>query len=141
MQFNTPLRYPGGKGKLTEYIKLVFVENELFDGNYVEPYAGGAGIALTLLLHNYASCIHLNDLNKSVYAFWHSVLNEPDALCKAIRDVKVDMDEWHRLKAIQKCPEEHSLLELGFSTFFLFSHRLYCTQSYEYCEKGYDPPI
>jgi len=119
MQFSTPLRYPGGKGKLTEYLKLVFVENDLLGGNYVEPYAGGAGIALTLLLHNYASCIHLNDLNKSVYAFWHSVLNEPDALCKAISDVRINMDEWNRQKAIQKAPDEHSLLELGFSTFFL----------------------
>lgn len=119
MQFNTPLRYPGGKGKLTDFIKLIFEQNDLLDGHYVEPYAGGAGIALTLLLHSYASCIHLNDLNSAVYAFWHSVLHEPEALCKAIHDVKVNMKEWHRQKAILNDPVNHTQLELGFSTFFL----------------------
>lgn len=119
MQFNTPLRYPGGKGKLTDFIKLLFEENELLDGHYVEPYAGGAGIALNLLLHNYASCIHLNDLNSAVYSFWHSVLHEPEVLCRQIRDVKVNMDEWYKQKAILNDPVNHTQLELGFSTFFL----------------------
>ena len=119
MQFNTPLRYPGGKGKLTDFIKMVFEQNNLLDGHYVEPYAGGAGVALTLLLHSYASCIHLNDLDPAVHAFWHSVLNEPDALCALIKDAKLDMSEWHRQKAILSRSVEHSTLELGFATFFL----------------------
>lgn len=118
-KFTTPLRYPGGKGKLTEFIKLVFVENNLISGHYVEPYAGGSGIALNLLFHEYVSKIHLNDLNRAVYAFWHTALNEPEALCKAIRDVDITMDEWHRQKAIFSTPSNHSLLELGFATFFL----------------------
>lgn len=119
MRFNTPLRYPGGKGKLTPYIKLIFEQNDLQNGHYVEPYAGGAGIALNLLTQGYASCIHLNDLNASVYAFWHSVINHPEELCKNIRDVKVTMDEWNRQKAILKDPLNHSLVDIGFSTFFL----------------------
>lgn len=119
MQFNTPLRYPGGKGKLTDFIKLTFETNELLDGHYVEPYAGGAGIAFNLLLHGYVSCIHLNDLNQSVYSFWHSAINAPEELCKLISDTPVTMDEWYRQKAIQKSPANHSQLELGFSTFFL----------------------
>lgn len=119
MRFNTPLRYPGGKGKLTNFIKLIFEQNDLLDGHYVEPYAGGAGIALTLLLHSYASRVHLNDLNPAVYSFWHSVINQPDELCRRIRDVKVSMKEWHRQKEILANPTGHSHLELGFSTFFM----------------------
>lgn len=119
MQFNTPLRYPGGKGKLTGFLRLVFEQNGLMDGHYVEPYAGGAGIALSLLLHSYASCIHLNDLNPAVHAFWESVLNHPEELCKLIKDVDVTMDEWYRQKAILSSPYEHSNIELGFATFFL----------------------
>jgi DNA adenine methylase len=119
MKFNTPLRYPGGKGKLTDFLKMIFEQNDLLDGHYVEPYAGGAGIALNLLTHSYASCIHLNDLNPAVFAFWQSVINQPEELCKAIRDVEVTIDEWHRQKAILKNPEGHSPLEIGFSTFFL----------------------
>jgi DNA adenine methylase len=119
MQFNTPLRYPGGKGKLTDFIKLVFEQNDLLDGNYAEPYAGGAGVAITLLVHSYASRIHLNDLNLSVYSFWKSVLDQPDELCRKIRSVRVTMAEWRRQKAIQDDPRSRTTLDLGFSTFFL----------------------
>ena len=119
MRFNTPLRYPGGKGKLTPYLKLIFEQNDLLDGHYVEPYAGGAGIALNLLVEGYASCIHLNDLNTSVFAFWHSVINHSEELCKNIRDVKITIDEWNKQKAVLKDPSNHSLVDIGFSTFFL----------------------
>lgn len=119
MSFSTPLRYPGGKGKLTDFIKLVFIENDLINGHYIEPYAGGSGIALNLLMDGYVSCIHINDLNKAVFAFWHSVLNDPDALCRRIRDTQVCMDEWHQQKSVIKKPNNHSLLDLGFATFFL----------------------
>ena len=119
MRFNTPLRYPGGKGKLTPYLKLIFEQNDLLDGHYVEPYAGGAGIALNLLVEGYASCIHLNDLNTSVFALWHSVINHSEELCKNIRDVKITIEEWNKQKTVLKDPSNHSLVDIGFSTFFL----------------------
>ncbi|SBV91452.1 D12 class N6 adenine-specific DNA methyltransferase [uncultured Desulfovibrio sp.] len=119
MQFSTPLRYPGGKGKLTEFLKYVVSGNNLIGCDYVEPYAGGAGIAINLLLHGYARHIHLNDLNASVYSFWHSVVHYPDELCRLICDTPVTMDEWHKQKSIQANHQNHSQLEIGFSTFFL----------------------
>ncbi len=119
MRFNTPLRYPGGKGKLIEFMKLVFEQNDLLDGNYVEAYAGGAAIAMTMLVHSYASRVYLNDLNSSVYAFWRSVIEQPDELCQAISDVKITMDEWYKQKAVQQDMANHTPLEIGFSTFFL----------------------
>jgi DNA adenine methylase len=69
----TPLRYPGGKGKLAAYVKRLMKLNGLLDGEYVEPYAGGAAIALELLFHEYVSCIHINDVSRPVYTFWRSV--------------------------------------------------------------------
>jgi DNA adenine methylase len=119
MRFNTPLRYPGGKGKLTDYLCQIFEENRLTDGHYVEPYAGGAGIAISLLVREYASHIHLNDINKSVHAFWYSVLKKNDDLCTLIEGCEVTMEEWHRQKDIQSSLSRHSKLEIGFSTFFL----------------------
>jgi len=119
MKFNTPLRYPGGKGKLADFMKLVFEQNNLLDGHYVEPYAGGAGISFNLLFLEYVSCIHLNDLNRSVYAFWHSAVNNSDIFCKKIEKTKISMSEWYKQKEIQKKPQDYSMLELGFSTFFL----------------------
>jgi len=117
--FYSPLRYPGGKAKLAEFIKSIFERNELKQGYYVEPYAGGASIALSLLFNNYASKIIINDFDKSIYAFWHSVLYRTDDLCKLIRDTKVNMKVWKEQKEIQKQKAEALLLYLGFSTFFL----------------------
>lgn len=119
MRFNTPLRYPGGKRKLTKFARLLFEQNGLTGGHYVEPYAGGAGLALSLLLLEYASHIHLNDISRPVYAFWYSVLKQPAALCQMIADCRVTMAEWSRQKAVQDSPQRHGRLKLGFSTFFL----------------------
>ena len=41
----SPLRYPGGKGKLARFVADVIRMNGLQDGMYVEPYAGGAAVA------------------------------------------------------------------------------------------------
>ncbi|HEN3567713.1 TPA: DNA adenine methylase [Yersinia enterocolitica] len=119
MRFSTPLRYPGGKGKLTNFIKLVIKNNGLSGCSYVEPYAGGSGVALRLLFDGCVSSIHLNDLNQSIYAFWYSVLHHNDELCQKIEAIPVTMDEWHRQRAVQAQAATVSKLELGFSTFFL----------------------
>lgn len=120
-KFVSPLRYPGGKLKVVDYIKQVFEANDLCDGHYIEPYAGGASVALALLQSEYAHTIHINDIDRSIYAFWHSVLHEPEDLCRLISDTPVTMTEWERQKEVQKRKEDKntSLLELGFSTFFL----------------------
>ncbi|MDH5190833.1 MAG: DNA adenine methylase [Gammaproteobacteria bacterium] len=117
--FYTPLRYPGGKGKLADYIKLLFEENNLFDGHYVEPYAGGAGVAVELLLQEYASHIYINDIDDAVYAFWYSVLNYTDELSKMISSTRVSMAAWERQKDVLNNPKDYSKLEKGFATFFL----------------------
>lgn len=115
----SPLRYPGGKGKMAGVFKRIIEENALLDGTYVEPFVGGGSVALSLLLNDYVSRIVINDKDRSIYAFWHSVLNDAERLCRAIADTAVNMDVWRRQKAVQAEKEEADLLELGFSTFFL----------------------
>ena len=118
-KFVSPLRYPGGKLKVVDYVKRLFEDNDLMDGTYIEPYAGGASVALTLLFSEYASNIKINDIDRSIYAFWHSVLNETEAFCRLVADTPVNMDEWHAQREVQQHKQEAELLELGFSTFFL----------------------
>ncbi|WP_167257709.1 DNA adenine methylase [Dyella sp. SG562] len=117
--FYTPLRYPGGKGKLVPYVKALMEENNLVDGVYAEPYAGGAAVAMELVLQEYARKVIINDISDGVASFWRSVLDDTDALCSRIRKTRVTMKEWYRQKEIQGQPEEHDDLDLGFSTFFL----------------------
>jgi DNA adenine methylase len=117
--FTSPLRYPGGKGMLTNFAKLMISTNRLNDGHYVEVYAGGASIAWALLFDGYVKHVHINDISKLIYAFWNSVLENTDDLCKLIRDTPVTIDERNRQKIVQLNPSQYSILELGFSTFFL----------------------
>ena len=115
----TPLRYPGGKGKLAPYIKELMKENSLLDGEYVEAYAGGAAIGLELLFHDYVSRIHINDLSRPVHAFWHSVLHSTDRLCKLVHDTPLTLKAWDRQKRVFNNQDDFDNLTLGFATFFL----------------------
>ena len=119
MKYVSPLRYPGGKLKVVDYIKCLFEVNDLCGGTYIEPYAGGASVALSLLFSKYVRKIKINDIDRSIYAFWYSVLNEPEALCRMINDTPVTMDMWQVQHVLQQRKDEVDLLELGFSTFFL----------------------
>lgn len=115
----TPLRYPGGKSKLAEYVKEIIRTNKLYDGDYVEPYAGGAGIALELLFQEYVATIHINDLSRPVYSFWKSVLNDTDELCRLVKNTRLSVASWDRQRRIFSNPKNYSCTQLGFATFFL----------------------
>ena len=117
-RFVSPLRYPGGKGKISNFIKLLFIYNDLIGHSYCELYAGGASVALSLLYEEYTSHIHINDLNRSVYAFWNAVLNETDELCRLIADVDVTIEQWQHQRSVQ-ADNSAEPLHLAFSTFFL----------------------
>lgn len=115
----TPLRYPGGKGKLAAYVKALLTANDLLDGEYVEPYAGGAGIALELLLQEYVCRVHINDVSELVHSFWWSVLYETEGLCRLITDIPRTVEAWDKQKIVLMNPSAYSQLEVGFATFFL----------------------
>ena len=119
LQHFTPLRYPGGKGKLSEFVKSVLQKNDLVDGEYCELYAGGAGVALELLMHEYVTRIHINDISRPLYALWSSILNMPDAFSRKIRDATLSVRAWDLQKKIFSNPDDHNDLDLGFSTFYL----------------------
>jgi len=118
----SPLRYPGGKASLFDFISKVIVDNNLSDGVYAEAFAGGAGVALKLLMLEYVGDIVINDKDPLIFNFWKSVLEENEALCKLINDTPVTIDEWTRRCDIVKNKESWkntSSLELGFTAFFL----------------------
>ena len=115
---NSPLRYPGGKSQLAPFVIELMRTNGLFGGVYVEPFAGGAGIAWKLLFDGYASEVWINDIDPAIHAFWYCVLNHTDELCAKIESTDVTIDEWHRQRSLQASSYEQSLA-LGFSTFFL----------------------
>lgn len=117
-RYSSPLRYPGGKGKVANYVKLIFIENDFVGRDYVEPYAGGASVALSLLFEGFADHIHINDINPGVHAFWNAALNHTAELCDRIQSTPVTVDEWHRQRETVAA-EQPASLDLAFATFFL----------------------
>lgn len=115
---NTPLRYPGGKSQITPLVTDIMEANGLIGGEYAEPFSGGAGIAINLLLSGKVGHIYLNDFDEAIYAFWHSVLNQSDALCQQITETEVTIEEWHRQKEIL-FGDTQDLLAKGFAALFL----------------------
>jgi DNA adenine methylase len=118
-RYCTPLRYPGGKAKLAKYVKEVLKKNRLADGHYVEAYAGGAAIAVELLLHEYVSHVHINDISRPLYMFWRSVLTQTDRFARKIRDTRLTIRAWDRHKNILRHAAEYDELDVGFAFFFL----------------------
>jgi len=117
--YYSPLRYPGGKNCIFPFMSNFFYENHLIGIGYAEPYAGGAGLALRLLFEGYVDHIHINDLDKSIYSFWESIIEMPDEFCKWIEDVDVSVTNWKKYKEVLNSADNVNSFELAKSTFFL----------------------
>lgn len=116
--YYSPLRYPGGKRKLARFIASVCRIHNI-DGHYVEPYAGGAAIGLDLLFTGQVKEITINDLDRSVYAFWKAIMMDPEEICSRIQKTQINVKNWNAAQDIQKNKKRANILDLGFSTFFL----------------------
>ncbi|WP_425327880.1 DNA adenine methylase [Pseudomonas nitroreducens] len=115
----TPLRYPGGKGRFAPFVAELMDINGLHGGHYLEPYAGGAGVALKLLFHGYASHIHINDLDPAVHAFWTAVTKHSDDILRLLRDTPITIEQWHYWRSVMLGERAVSPAELGFATLFV----------------------
>lgn len=114
----SPLRYPGGKSKLYDLVQAMIAQYGKQVDTYVEPFAGGAGIAMGLLLNRQIEHIIINDINPGVYSFWHSVCNDTENILRLIRDTDINIENFIAQKNIYRNETQHSL-NLGFATFFL----------------------
>jgi len=114
----SPLRYPGGKTKIYDYVKDILHMNSLHN-TYIEPFAGGAGLAIKLLLNGDVKRIVINDSDPAIFAFWQCVLNNTNELCEYVNNVEISIDEWEASRNIYFNPYEYSSLELGKATLFL----------------------
>lgn len=115
----SPLRYPGGKSCLFDVTTELIRINKLDRCHYAEPYAGGCGLALALLVNGHVSDIHINDLDPSIWAIWNSILNDTDAFLKLMKRTPITIKEWHRQREIYRRHDCRNPLKLGFSAFFL----------------------
>lgn len=115
----TPLRYPGGKARFAPLIADVIERNKLSGGHYLEPYAGGAGVALVLLMDGVVSHIHINDADPAVAVFWRAAVHETAELISLVASEPVTMEAWHHWRAVMLGQAKGTQLERGFATLFM----------------------
>ena len=115
----SPLRYPGGKAVLSEFLADVIDLNELRGCIYFEPYAGGAGAALTLLNAGVVSEIRLNDADPRIHAFWRAALEHSERFAEKVTKVPLTIKEWKKQREICTHPNRHGFFDLGFATFYM----------------------
>lgn len=115
----SPLRYPGGKSALYSRLRKMIRDMDLAGCTYVEPYAGGVGAGLGLLVTGQVERVVINDLDPAINAFWTTVQSEPGWLIERIHKTKLDVTEWRRQREIYVAADTSDLSELGFATFYL----------------------
>jgi DNA adenine methylase len=115
----SPLRYPGGKTALYPRVSSIIKENDLHNATYIEPFAGGCGLALKLLLNRDVSNIVINDIDICIYTFWYCVLYQTDKLCSKIDDCTITIKERNQQIDILRNHSKYSELEIGFATLYV----------------------
>jgi DNA adenine methylase len=115
----TPLRYPGGKTSLFAYFASLIEAHGWKGLTYIEPFAGGAGAALSLLFLEKVNAVVINDYDPAIYAFWKSATESTEEFVRLIEEIPVTVSEWELQKEIYKAADLSDPLKLGFATFYL----------------------
>ena len=72
----SPFRYPGGKTWLVprvfQWLTSLSTKPKLF----IEPFAGGAIVGLTVAVEHLADCVLLVELDDQVAAVWHTIITK-----------------------------------------------------------------
>ena len=112
----SPLRYPGGKYKISKLIALLLSKAGDNCSTYIEPFAGGAGIAIDLLLRDVVAQIVINDSDPAIASFWKAVVQETDAFIDKIDSTPVTIEEWRNQREIYLTAKKYSL-DYGFDSY------------------------
>ena len=118
MSVASPLRYPGGKALMTTSVQSIRTLNNLNGHAVAEPFAGGAGLSLTLLYRRETHKIHINDLDPAIHDFWCSAVHETPAVIAYLENTPVSVEEWRRWREVYRS-EDSSRLDRGFAAFYL----------------------
>lgn len=118
---NNPLRYPGAKSKLYDYVKKLIESEHLNNYTFIEPYAGSAALTFLLLKNNVIQNAKINERDPLIYSFWYSVLYRTDELIQKIQEISITIENWHffsQYKDAEFCQNE-DILDIGFAGLFL----------------------
>jgi len=97
-RFLSPLRYPGSKRRLAQYISHTLDINKLSPALYIEPFVGGGSVGLDLLLKEKVGQFIFMDLDPFISHFWDAVFFDTDWLIKEISTIDVSIEKFQEIK-------------------------------------------
>lgn len=112
----SPLRYAGGKRKLAVLIAQIFARAQVRPRLLIEPFAGGASVAIALLEADFVDNIALSDSDELVAGLWQTVFSDDaERLARLVERATVTMAE--RKRVIASRPRSN--LGLAYKCIFL----------------------
>jgi DNA adenine methylase len=100
-------------------VRSIIEANDLLGCAYSEVFAGGAGLAIKLLLKGDVSSITINDYDWAVYCMWDAIVNKSDDMCAFIDSAVLTPDEWQRHREVYRDRDAADALALAESTLYL----------------------
>jgi DNA adenine methylase len=94
----SPLRYPGSKRRLGSFVINSLKINSIKPEFYIEPFSGGASVALQLMHENLADKILLMDIDPWISSFWDVLFFDTEWLIDQIMNIPITLQMWHKLK-------------------------------------------
>ena len=92
----SPLRYPGGKSRVIDQIAIHLNKERLEE--FVEVFAGGASLGLSLLDAGWVKTLELNEYDPFVYNFWNTILTQPYSLIDQIQGPLPTLSDYFQAK-------------------------------------------
>lgn len=121
MAIHNPLRYPGAKSKLYEYVRDLLAQENLRNCTFIEPFAGSCALSLKLLENRDIGHAVVNERDPLIYSFWVSVFQHTDELLELIENTPITLNEWHRYSEYRNSENlfGKTVVEKGFACLFL----------------------
>lgn len=109
----SPLRYPGGKSKIIDFLSGQFRKKQMH--TFIEVFAGGASVGLSLLQAGLIQHLVLNDTDPGVHAFWETVKEGPEKLLIRLAEKDPTLDDFRHAQEVLDQPEGYSPDALAWS--------------------------
>ena len=116
----SPLRYPGGKSKVADFILSKINENQT--KTFVSPYTGGGSVEFALLESGIVDSLIINDIDYALYCLYYCILNNHERLIEKIYN-PASVELFTRCKhMIVNKDFNHDMLDIAYS--YLINNRM-----------------